>query len=226
MNVFRVSGAKKRLGENRVLRGIDLDVRKGEVLSLVGPSGSGKSTFLRTLNRLIELDSGSILFKGASIIDMDPVGLRRNVVLVTQEAVMLPGTVKENILYGPELAGMKDGCDAGKCLIEAGLSADFSAKDASKLSGGEKKRVSLARALALRPEVLLLDEPTVGVDPKRVKRMERTILKAARSRGLTVVWVTHDIPQAMRVSDRIANLKKGKVVEVKNAGEFEWEGAY
>lgn len=226
MNIFEIGKARKKLGENKVLKGIDLDVRKGEIISLVGPSGSGKSTLLRTLNRLIEIDSGSIVFKGRSIKEMDPVELRRNAVLVPQEAVMLPGTVRENIEYGPRLAGMKKECNVSSCLTNAGLSPGFADKDASKLSGGEKKRVSLARAIALDPEVLLLDEPTVGVDPKKVERMERTILDSARSLSLTVIWVTHDVSQAMRVSDRIANLKNGRVKEVADAVEFKWEGAY
>jgi putative ABC transport system ATP-binding protein len=154
------------------------------------------------------------------------VELRRSAVLVPQESVMLPGTVRDNVTYGPRIAGDMKGCDMKRCLEDAGLSKRFAKKDASKLSGGEKKRVSLARALALRPEVLLLDEPTVGVDPKKVEKMERTIFDIARTRKLTVIWVTHDVPQAMRVSDRIANLKSGKVKEITATGDFQWEGAY
>ena len=226
MKVIEVKGARKRLGKNPVLKGIDLTVKKGEIMALVGPSGSGKSTLLRTLNRLIELDEGSISFKGRNIKEMDPVELRRSAVMITQESVMLPGTVRENVMYGPKLAGVQGECDVEKCLGDAGLSRKMLDKDASKLLGGEKKRVSLARALALRPEVLLLDEPTVGVDPKKVKRMEKTILEFAKGRKLTVIWVTHDVHQAMRVADRIANLKRGKVKEVRNADDFHWEGAY
>ncbi|MCK5772223.1 MAG: phosphate ABC transporter ATP-binding protein [Thermoplasmata archaeon] len=226
MSILTIKKAKKMLGDARALRGLSLDLEKGEIISLVGPSGSGKTTLLRSMNRLIELDSGSILFQGENIADMDPVALRRKVVLVPQESVMLQGTVKENVQYGPKLAGAVGKCDVGRCLRDAGLSPKFAGKDAEKLSGGEKKRVALARALALHPEVLLLDEPTVGVDPKKVERMEGTILKFAREKGLTVVWVTHDVPQALRVSDRIANLKKGVVKEVTNASEFRWEGAY
>jgi putative ABC transport system ATP-binding protein len=226
LNIFNVRKAKKKLGENKVLRGIDLEVELGEVMSLVGPSGSGKSTLLRTLNRLIELDSGTIEFKGRSLMEIDPVNLRRKAVLVPQESVMLPGTVMDNVNYGPNLAGIKRSCDVKGCLRDAGLPERFAEKDASKLSGGEKKRVSLARALALKPEVLLLDEPTVGVDPKKVERMEKTILDSASSRSLTVIWVTHDVPQAMRVSHRIANLKGGRVKEIRNADEFNWEGVY
>ncbi len=225
MKMFEIKRVRKKLGDTKVLKGIDLDIRKGEIISLVGPSGSGKSTLLRSLNRLIEADSGSIRFKSKSIKDLDPVELRRSAILVPQEAVMLPGTVRENIEYGPKLAG-KTGCKTNTCLKEAGLSTKFADKDASKLSGGEKKRVSLARAIALSPEVLLLDEPTAGVDPKKVERMEKTILDLVRSLSLTVIWVTHDVPQAMRVSDRIANLKNGKVKEVSRADEFNWEGAY
>ena len=226
MSMIKVRKAKKRLGDAKVLKGIDLDVEKGEIIALVGPSGSGKSTLLRSLNRLIELDSGTVRFKGKDITRMDPVELRRNAVLVPQESVMLPGTVRDNVLYGPKIAGRVGKCNMSKCLKDSGLSRKFADKDASKLSGGEKKRVSLARALALKPEVLLLDEPTAGVDPKKVERMERTILDIARKRKLTVIWVTHDVPQAMRVSDRIANLKSGKVKEVSKADEFHWEGAY
>jgi len=226
MKIFIVKEARKKLGDNHVLKGIDLEVRKGEILALVGPSGSGKSTLLRAMNRLMELDSGTVSFKGKDIKDIDPVLLRRKAVLVPQESVMLPGTVKDNVAYGPRLASITGKCNVSASLKDAGLSSRFAEKDASKLSGGEKKRVALARALALKPEVLLLDEPTVGVDPKKVERMERTILDFARGRKLTVVWVTHDVPQAMRIADRIANLKKGKVKEVKRVDEFGWEGAY
>jgi ABC-type phosphate transport system ATPase subunit len=226
LNIYEISGITKKLGESKVLRGIDLIVRKGEIMSLVGPSGSGKSTLLRTLNRLIEVDSGSISFNGKDIREIDPVLLRRTAVMVPQESVMLEGTVAENVTYGPKLAGMSDKCNVIECLKDAGLPASLKDKDASKLSGGEKKRVSLARALALKPEALLLDEPTVGVDPKRVEHVERTILEFSGRRELTVIWVTHDVPQAMRVSDRIANLKRGKVREVTKTSEFKWEGAY
>jgi ABC-type phosphate transport system ATPase subunit len=226
MSIIKVRKARKKLGETKVLKGIDLEIEKGEIIALVGPSGSGKSTLLRTLNRLIELDSGMVKFKGENITKMDPIELRRSAVLVPQESVMLPGTVRDNVIYGPKIAGQTGKCNVSSCLKDAGLSERFAGKDASNLSGGEKKRVSLARALALKPEVLLLDEPTVGVDPKKVKRMERTIMDIARERKLTVVWVTHDVLQAMRVSNRIANLKRGRVKEVSGAHEFHWEGAY
>lgn len=226
MNIYEIRNVEVALGRKKVLKGIDLDVRMGEIMALVGPSGSGKTTFLRCLNRLIDPDSGSIRFEGKDIRSIDPVELRRSAVLVPQESIMLEGTVENNILYGPRIAGAVRKVDVTGCLEDAGLPPRMAGREASRLSGGEKKRVALARALALEPRVLLLDEPTVGVDPRKVDQVERTILQFSERRRLTVVWVTHDVPQAMRVSTRIANLKDGKVREVKETSEFEWEGVY
>ena len=226
INIINVRNAHKKLGNRQVLNGIDLDIKEGEIIALVGPSGSGKSTLLRALSRLIELDSGTIKFRGKKITDMDPVNLRRSAVFVPQESVMLPGTVRDNVLYGPRLAGKIDTCDVSRCLRDSGLPESFVNREATELSGGEKRRVSLARALALDPVVLLLDEPTSGVDPKRVKKIESTIVNIANDFKLTVIWVTHNISQAVRISQRIANLKDGRIKEIKNTNEFGWEAAY
>jgi putative ABC transport system ATP-binding protein len=139
---------------------------------------------------------------------------------------MLPGSVYDNIIYGPNLQGKNDDSIVRKSLKEAGLSEEFSTKTASKLSGGEKKRVALARALALRPQVLLLDEPSAGIDPKKVQTIEKTIVDFSQKRHLTVLWVTHDIEQAKRVSTRIANIKNGKINYTDQAIAFQWEGAF
>jgi putative ABC transport system ATP-binding protein len=226
MACITVKGLRKNLDGNQILRGIDLEVKKGEIMALVGPSGSGKSTLLRCLNRLIEIDEGDITFNGKNMKSIEPVKLRRNVVLVHQESAMFPGTVYENVAYGPSLLGNVQKEHIINCLSESGLSHDYVEKNALKLSGGEKKRVALARALALRPKVLLLDEPTEGVDPKKIEHVEKTILDFSKKHDLTVLWVTHNVQQAKRVSDRIANLKDGRVIEVKKTQEFEWEGAY
>jgi putative ABC transport system ATP-binding protein len=226
MAVIVTRGVKKVLDENMILNGVDLEVEKGEIMALVGPSGSGKSTLLRCLNRLIEIDDGSIMFNGRDLCHYSPVDLRRVMVLVHQDSAMFPGTVYDNVAYGPSLLGAISRGHVLKCMEEAGLPYEYAEKDASKLSGGEKKRVALARALALRPKVLLLDEPTEGVDPKKIEHVEKTILDFSKDHHLTVLWVTHNVEQAKRVSQRIANLKEGKVIEVKNTKEFQWEGAY
>jgi ABC-type phosphate transport system ATPase subunit len=226
MRIFKLRGVRKKLGKRSVLRGINLDVRKGEIMALVGPSGSGKSTLLRCLNRMTDADSGEIFYNGDEVKDLTPRDLRREVVLVFQESVMLPGSVLDNVAYGQQLKGSEDRDLIERSLTDSGLSVDFLDRDASKLSGGEKKRVSLARALAIEPKVLLLDEPTTGIDPKMVSRVEKAIVSFSRDRDLTVLWVTHDVHQAKRVSDRIANLKDGCVMQVSESLKFRWEGAY
>ncbi len=226
MHILRMRKVRKALGKKKVLRGLDLDIRKGEIMALVGPSGSGKSTLLRCVNRLLELDGGDIRLGGRSIRELPPVELRRKAVLVSQDAVMLPGTVRDNVAYGPSLLGDVDEGVVRRAMKDAGLPPGFAGKDASKLSGGEKKRVALARAVALEPDVLLLDEPTAGVDPRRMEMVEKAIVDMAKGRGLTVLWITHDVPQAKRVGTRIANLKAGVVRQVGDADKFRWEGAY
>jgi putative ABC transport system ATP-binding protein len=226
MNHITIKGVTKNLGKKQVLRGINLAIKKGEIMALVGPSGSGKSTLLRCLNRLTEIDAGEIKYEGQDIREIPPVDLRRQLSLVHQESVMLPGTVYDNIAYGPSLKGRVERDVILRALMDAGLPVEFLDKDASKLSGGEKKRVALARALALHPQVLLLDEPTSGVDPKNVERIERTIIDFSRNRGLTVLWVTHYVEQAIRVSTRIANLKNGRITTMKKTQDFQWEVAY
>lgn len=226
MSFIKAKRVIKFLDGKSILRGVDLEVKKGEIMALVGPSGSGKSTLLRCLTRLIEIDDGDIFFNGRNLKSFSPVILRRNMVLVHQEDAMFPGTVYENVAYGPSLQGEVQREHIITCLVDSGLSQRFADKDASKLSGGERKRVALARALALKPKVLLLDEPTAGVDPKKIELVEKTIVNFSKNRGLTVLWVTHNVEQAKRVSNRIANLKDGRVREVSSSKEFQWEGAY
>jgi ABC-type phosphate transport system ATPase subunit len=226
MNIISISNLAKYLNGAHVLRGIDLEIAKGEIMALVGPSGSGKSTLLKCLNRLMDIDKGEILFDGVNITTMPPIALRRSMVLVQQESVMFPGTVYDNVAFGLALQGPVDDEHLKQCISDVSLSPAFLHRSASMLSGGEKQRVALARALALRPTVLLLDEPTAGIDPKNVQKVEQLIIEFSQTRELTVVWVTHDVAQARRVSDRTASLRDGRVFEVTNTPLFQWEGVY
>jgi len=175
---------------------------------------------------LIEPDEGKIWFNKKEIRQLSPIDLRKQVVLVHQESVMLNGTVFDNVSYGLNLQDIENMSYVKKCLTYTGLSEEFLNLDASKLSGGEKKRIALARALAIKPKVLLLDEPTSGIDPKNIETVEKNIVNFSKNLNLTVFWVTHFIEQAKRVSDRIANIKDGVVRDIKKTKDFKWEGAY
>ena len=177
--------------------------------AVLGPSGSGKSSLLRLLNRLSDPEFGSILFKGEDVRKIDVLDLRRRAVLVPQLPSLLPGTVAENVRYGPSLQDHE--ADVNTCLGRAGLARTYADRDAGELSVGEQQRVMLARALALEPEVLLLDEPTSALDEVARDGVERTLEELARE-GVAMVLVTHDRGQALRITSKVIELREGEVV--------------
>ncbi len=190
-----------------MLSGLDLELGEGAT-AILGPSGSGKSTLLRLLNRLADPDEGSVRFRGKDVRGLDVLDLRRRAALVPQLPSPLPGTVSENVLYGPRLAGHE--VDPLPALEAAGLSPDYAGREAERLSVGEQQRVMLARALALDPEVVLLDEPTSALDEAARDAVERA-LGALAQRGQSIVLVTHDRGQAERLADRVVRIEQGRV---------------
>jgi putative ABC transport system ATP-binding protein len=191
-----------------VLRDVRLEIRDG-VTALVGPSGSGKSTLLRLLNRLADPDRGTVSFRGEDVRAFDVRELRRSACLVPQLPAPLPGTVAENVRYGPSLFGRAVAVE--RPLQLAGLTKLYADRDAAQLSVGEQQRVMLARALALEPDVLLLDEPTSALDDYTKGGVERTQAELARESGLSMVLVTHERPRAERMAGRIVELRKGRI---------------
>jgi putative ABC transport system ATP-binding protein len=191
-----------------VLRGLDFAIGDG-VTALLGPSGAGKSTLLRLLNRLADPDSGSVRFRGGDVRSLDPRALRRQACLVPQLPAPLPGTVADNVRFGPALAGRT--VDVDRPLELAGLAPAYADRDASRLSVGEQQRVMLARALALEPEALLLDEPTSALDEQTQAGVEATLAELADRTGVSMVIVTHDRGQARRLATRIVNLRDGRI---------------
>src|SRR5215204_7052161 len=173
---------------------------------LLGPSGSGKSTLLRLLNRLADPDEGVVRYHGRDVRELDPLELRRRVALVPQLPAPVEGSVADNVGYGPALAGRS--VDAERPLSLAGLGREFAERDASKLSVGEQQRVMLARALALEPEVLLLDEPTAALDEDTKEAVEATLGGLA---AVSLVLVTHERAQAERLATSIIRLEGGRV---------------
>jgi putative ABC transport system ATP-binding protein len=182
-----------------VLRDLSLTVEPGTT-AVLGPSGAGKSTLLRLLNRLADPDAGTIRFRGDDVRSLDPLALRRRAVLVPQVPCPMPGTVADNVRYGPGLHG--EVVDPARPLELAGLDASFAKRDASKLSVGEQQRVMLARALALEPEVLLLDEPTAALDEQAKDGVERTLADLPCS----MVVVTHEPAQAERLAGAVVRV--------------------
>jgi len=182
-----------------VLRALSLDIEPGAT-AILGPSGSGKSTLLRLLNRLADPDEGVVRFHGDDLRQLDPLELRRRAVLVPQLPAPVPGSVADNVRYGPALRGAE--VDPLGPLEQAGLDGSYADRDAGRLSVGEQQRVMLARGLALDPEVLLLDEPTAALDERAKEGVEQT-LAALRC---STVLVTHERAQAERLAERVIEL--------------------
>ena len=191
----------------------------GSITAVVGPSGAGKSTLLRAINRLIEPTEGEVYLNGEPTSRMDPLELRRRVGMVFQLPALFGETVEEATIYGARLAGRE--ADAGRLLEMAGLDASFAGKNPQTLSVGEQQRVSIARALALGPEALLMDEPTSALDEAARRRIEALIRGLNASLGLTIVVVSHDLDQVGRVADRVVALVRGR-----SEGEWSKEGFF
>ena len=215
---IRVTGLKKDFGDNHVLRGIDIDIKQGEVVCVIGPSGSGKSTFLRCLNRLEEATSGEILVDGESITDpkADVDRIRRHMGMVFQQFNLFPHyTVKQNLMWAPVELKLKTKEEAEKKALEllerVGLSDKVDAMPRS-LSGGQQQRVAIARALCMDPDIMLFDEPTSALDPEMVSEV-LDVMRELAEQGMTMVVVTHEMGFAHDVADRVAFFDQGIIQE-------------
>ena len=196
---------------------LSLDVFEGEVVVLVGPSGCGKTTTMRMINRLIEATSGQVVVEGTDVLKRDPVELRRGIGYVIQTVGLMPHrTVAQNIATVPDLLGWEQSrtlerVDEMAALLE--LDPELLARYPSELSGGQRQRAGVARALAADPPVMLMDEPFAAVDPVVRARLQDQFLDIQRRLRKTIVFVTHDIDEAIKMADRIAILNVGGIVE-------------
>ena len=215
---IKVTGLKKDFGENHVLRGIDMEIKPGEVVCMIGPSGSGKSTFLRCLNRLEEATSGEILVDGESITgpkaDVDRI--RRHMGMVFQQFNLFPHyTVKQNLMWAPVELKLKTKEEAEKKALElrerVGLSDKVDAMPRS-LSGGQQQRGAIARALCMDPDIMLFDEPTSALDPEMVSEV-LDVMRELAKQGMTMVVVTHEMGFAHDVADRVVFFDQGIIQE-------------
>ena len=202
-----------------LLADINFTLESGEVLAVVGPSGAGKSTLLRLLNRLDEPTGGTVLLSGTDTRGMAPRELRRRIGMVMQRAYLFPGTVAENVAFGPQQQGqIMSSEEIEGLLAQVGLSG-YASRNALTLSGGEAQRVAITRALANQPEVLLLDEPTSALDEIARRGVETLLESLVRQRHLTCVWVTHSTEQARTMADKVLAIDSGRIAAYGSAAE-------
>jgi osmoprotectant transport system ATP-binding protein len=204
---------------------ISLSVAQGQILVLLGTSGSGKTTALKTINRLLPVDGGRVTVLGRDVETWDPILLRRSIGYVIQEVGLLPHlTVGENVAIVPRLLGWdpaRRSAWARELLELVGLDPDrFAPAQPRQLSGGERQRAGLARALGADPPLLLMDEPFGALDPLTRRRLQDEFKALQRRLGKTVVLVTHDVPEALRLGDRVAVMHAGRVVQEGTAAEI------
>ena len=216
--ILETRNLKKSFGKLEVLKGISTEIRRGEVVSIIGPSGGGKSTFLRCLNLLETPDGGQVLFKGQDITDkkLNISQYRQSIGMVFQHFNVFPNlTVLENVTLAPVLEKKvpKDQAkeEAMALLRRVGL-GDKADEYPRKLSGGQKQRLAIVRAMAMKPEVMLFDEPTSALDPEMVKEVLNVIRELTRS-GMTILIVTHEMGFAREVSDRVLFICDGVIKE-------------
>jgi ABC-type methionine transport system ATPase subunit len=205
---IEISGLGYAVGGTEILKSIDAWIPGGGFAAVVGPSGAGKSTLLRAINRLIEPTSGEVYLDGEPTSAMDPLELRRRVGMVFQIPALFGGSVEESVLYGARLTGLY--ADAGRLLETVGLDASLRGRDPQALSVGQQQRVSIARALALGPEALLLDEPTSALDEAARRRIEDLVTDLNVRLGLTIVFVSHDLSQVERVAGSVLLMAGGR----------------
>lgn len=224
--VYEVKDLNLWYGTNHALKNLNLSINENEVTAIIGPSGCGKSTFIKTLNLMIYTNkdvrmSGQINYNGQNILGdrQDLVELRKDVGMVFQKANTFPKSIYDNIAYGPRIHGIRKKSDLDE-IVETTLknvalwdeTKDRLTKAASGLSGGQQQRLCIARALATKPDVLLMDEPTSALDPISTSKIEELVLELKEK--YTIVIVTHNMQQAARVSDKTAFFLMGELIEL------------
>jgi len=210
--LLRVEGLDYQVDGQRLLSEVNFEISAGERIAIFGPSGAGKSTLIRLLNRLDEPGSGMVYLDGQDYREIPPRKLRRRLGLVMQQPNLFPGSVADNIRFGPTAQGQS--LDEARLMeLLSGVDLEgFADRDVAKLSGGEAQRVNLARTLANKPDVLLLDEPTSSLDQAARQEVEETILSVLKSGEVTCILVSHDKAQVLRLTDRVLMLEGGKLI--------------
>jgi len=218
-DVIHFEGVSKAYGKNLILNDFNLKINKGEFLTIIGSSGCGKTTVLKLINGLLKPESGKVHVNGEDISRLDQIELRRRVGYVIQGVGLFPHmNIRKNIGYVPNLIKKDDKNEIAskvKKLIKViGLDEDMLERYPSELSGGQRQRVGLARALAASPEILLMDEPFGAVDEITRKLLQEEILRIYKELNVTIVFITHDIKEALKLGTRVLVMDKGKIIQI------------
>ena len=218
MEMIRLEHVTKSFGRYKALDDVSIVVEEGEVLPVIGRSGCGKTTMLRVINGLQKPDSGKVYAAGEDVGEADLIRLRRKIGYVIQNKGLFPHmTVEKNIIYVPVISGQKDKRQNRKLAEEliglVGLEREMLDRYPEELSGGQQQRVGIARALASRPKLLLMDEPFGALDEITKRAMQNELLALQKKLGMTVVFITHDIREAMKLGDRVLVMEQGKIAQ-------------
>ena len=218
MEMIRLEHVTKSFGRYKALDDVSIVVEEGEFLTVIGRSGCGKTTMLRVINGLQKPDSGKVYAAGEDVGEADLIRLRRKIGYVIQNKGLFPHmTVEKNIIYVPVISGQKDKRQNRKLAEEliglVGLEREMLDRYPEELSGGQQQRVGIARALASRPKLLLMDEPFGALDEITKRAMQNELLALQKKLGMTVVFITHDIREAMKLGDRALVMEQGKIAQ-------------
>lgn len=218
MEMIRLEHVTKSFGRYKALDDVSIVVEEGEFLTVIGRSGCGKTTMLRMINGLQKPDSGKVYAAGEDVGEADLIRLRRKIGYVIQNKGLFPHmTVEKNIIYVPVISGQKDKRQNRKLAEEliglVGLEREMLDRYPEELSGGQQQRVGIARALASRPKLLMMDEPFGALDEITKRAMQNELLALQKKLGMTVVFITHDIREAMKLGDRVLVMEQGKIAQ-------------
>ncbi|WP_346940675.1 ABC transporter ATP-binding protein [uncultured Clostridium sp.] len=224
-DVIRFEGVSKAYGKNLILNDFNLKINKGEFLTIIGSSGCGKTTMLKLINGLLTPEGGKVHVNGEDISRVNQIGLRRRIGYVIQGVGLFPHmNIRKNIAYVPNLIKKDDKNEIAskveKLIKIVGLSEDMLDRYPSELSGGQRQRVGLARALAASPEILLMDEPFGAVDEITRKLLQEEILRIYKELNVTIVFITHDIKEALKLGTRVLVMDKGKIIQIGSPAEI------
>ena len=208
--ILETSNLTRKINSKTIIDNFSFAFERHGIYTILGPSGAGKSSLLRLFNRLDEPSGGTMIFNGKPQCEYTPCQLRRNISYLFQTPYLFPGTVRENLLYGEKNLSDES---MRELLKQVRLKTDYLDVDSENLSIGEKQRVAIARLLAIKPDILLLDEPTSALDPANTESIELLIREIVAKKELTVIMVTHNPEQALRMDGQALLLVKGKLIE-------------